>query len=128
MSFTSIAESSAATPGLWNLRFQELDTTISISQSGLSNRLVGYNAGIITSALTATLGITAAGTIQLSASTGTFNLAQGHLLSIRTQPSFSSTNLAVDEIGFSLHGSGASLALRSGGTIWYFTSSASTKG
>lgn len=64
----------------------------------------------------------------LSGSTATVNLNQSRLLSLRTQPSLSSLNLAVDEIGFSLHASGASLALRSGGTIWYFTSSASTKG
>lgn len=61
-------------------------------------------------------------------SRGTVDLQQSRLISTRTAASLDSTTLMTDEMAFSLNASGASLAIRSGGTIWYFTSSASTKG
>lgn len=60
---------------------------------------------------------------------GTLNLAtNGVRLSVRTQSSLNSTNLLANELAFSLNASGATAALRSGGTVWYFSSSASTLG
>lgn len=62
-------------------------------------------------------------------STATLNLGQSRLVSVRTAASLDSTTLRTDEVAFTIAGaSGASLAIRSGGTIWYFSSSASTKG
>lgn len=58
----------------------------------------------------------------------TFNFNKGRVVSVRTAASLDSTTLATDECAFSFNASGSSLAIRSGGTIWYFTSSASTKG
>jgi len=49
-------------------------------------------------------------------------------LSVRTAASLDSTNLLANEVAFQVNASGASLALRSGGTVWYFGSSLSTKG
>lgn len=49
-----------------------------------------------------------------------------HTFSIRTAASLNSTNMVASEIAASVNVSGASLALRSGNTIYYFTSSAST--
>ena len=76
------------------------------------------------------LGMYRSGVSTISFSYGTVNLAtQAVRLSMRTQTSLDSTNLAVDEVAFSIApgSSGASLAIRSGGTIFYFASSNSTK-
>lgn len=82
------------------------------------------------SAVPGTLGINLAATAprlwvkyQGSSNTGWWPLA-----SLRTATSLDSTTLLVNDAALSLHASGASLAIRSGGTIWYFTSSMSTKG
>lgn len=72
-----------------------------------------------------------ADSIRLSGSTGTLNLQQGRLLSVRTIAaggSATSANMVNDELCFQFNASGASLAIRSGGTVWYFSSSLSTKG
>lgn len=54
---------------------------------------------------------------------------QARLISIRTQGSLDSTTLAQGELAIAIAvASGASMALRSGNTIYYWTSSASTKG
>lgn len=71
------------------------------------------------------------GTATVAVSGGTLNLATNTVrLSMRTLgASASSTNMSVDEVLFSINGaSGASLAVRSGGTIWIFNSSVSTVG
>jgi len=49
------------------------------------------------------------------------------LPSVRTLASVDSTNVTDGAFAFSIHASGASFALRSNNTIWYFTSSQSTK-
>lgn len=65
--------------------------------------------------------------IQL-ASGGSLDLNQARLLSVRTLgASLDSTNMKKGEIAFTIISSGASLAIQSGSTIYYFTSSASTK-
>lgn len=78
------------------------------------------------------LGFYRSGVSTIAQSTGTLNLAlNGVRLSMRTvaAASLDSTTLAVNEVAFSIGGaSGASLAIRSGGTVWYFGSSLSTKG
>lgn len=77
------------------------------------------------------LGFHKSGDSTIAMSYGTFNLATGGVrLSMRTvaAASLDSTTLAVNEIAFSVGGaSGASLAIRSGSTIYYFSSSLSTK-
>ena len=77
------------------------------------------------------LGLFRSGVSTMAMSYGTFNLAkQSVRLSMRTiGASQSSLNMSVDEVLFSIQGaSGASLAIRSGGTIWIFNSSVSTVG
>lgn len=78
-----------------------------------------------------TLGLYRSGVDTIAQSQGTFNLATNAVrLSMRTLgASASSTNMSVNEVLFSVNGaSGASLAIRSGGTIWIFNSSVSTVG
>lgn len=63
---------------------------------------------------------------------GTVDLAaNGARLSIRTVAagaSLTSSNLSANEVAFQFNASGASFGIRSGGTVWYFSSSLSTKG
>lgn len=63
-------------------------------------------------------------------SRGTLDLQQTRLVSVRTTASLDSTTLMANEMAFSIipGSSGASLAIRSAGTIYYFSSSNSTKG
>lgn len=79
----------------------------------------------------ASLGFYRSAASTINQSYGTFNLASNSVrLSVRTvaAASLDSTTLAVNEMAFSVAGaSGASLAIRSGSTIWYFSSSLSTK-
>ena|SRR3990167_2027386 len=82
---------------------------------------LGFN---INSANTAKLWVKEVG----SGNTGWNSLVTHPLTSIRTAASVDSLNLGVNEVMFSLHASGASLGVRSGGTIWFFASSMSTKG
>ena len=86
--------------------------------------LIGTIGVNINSAVTAKLWVKELG----SGNTGWRSLTTHPLTSVRTAASVDSTNLAVNEIMFSLHDSGASLGVRSGGAIWYFASSMSTKG
>ncbi len=75
------------------------------------------------------LGLYRSGASTLALSYGSFNLRQSRLVSVRTTGSLDSTTLATDEMAFTIiAGSAATLAIRSGGTIYYFTSSSSTKG
>ena len=65
----------------------------------------------------------------IAGSYGTFDLTAMKLSLGTTGTSLSSANLGVNEIGLFVGGtSGATLAVRSGGTIYYFASSASTVG
>lgn len=61
-------------------------------------------------------------------SRGTVDLQQSRLVSMRTAASLDSTTLQTNECAFAFNASGASFAIKSGGTVYYFTSSASTKG
>lgn len=72
----------------------------------------------------------AAGEDRLVASAGTVNLVNNRLVSVRTTgTSLSSQNMVGNEVALFIGGaSGASLAIRSGGTIWIFNSSLSTTG
>lgn len=77
----------------------------------------------------ASLGLYRSGTSTLALSYGSFNLNQARLVSMRTAASLDSTTLAVNEAAFTIvAGSAAQLAIRSGGTVYYFASSSSTKG
>lgn len=74
------------------------------------------------------LGWFSSGAATIALSYGTFNLNQGKLVSLRTVgASLDSTNMAKGEAAFTIIGSGASLAIQSGSTIFYFLSSTSTK-
>lgn len=75
------------------------------------------------------LGLYRSGVSTVALSYGSFNLNQARLVSMRTAASLDSTTLAVNEAAFTIvAGSAAQLAIRSGGTIYYFASSSSTKG
>lgn len=76
------------------------------------------------------VGFYRSGVSTIAISTGTFNLATNSVrLSMRTVASFNSTTMSVNEVVFAVGGaSGVSLGIRSGGTIYYFESSTSTKG
>lgn len=75
------------------------------------------------------LGLFRSGVSTLALSYGSLNLNQARLVSIRTAASLDSTSLATNEMAFQIvAGSVATLAIRSGGTIYFFASSASTKG
>lgn len=68
----------------------------------------------------------------MAPSYGTVDLAPNAVrLSIRTiagGASATSLNVGTNEVTFQMNASGASLAIRSGGTLWLFSSSLSTKG
>lgn len=71
--------------------------------------------------------------VGLQNSNSTLNLNAGHLMSVRTLAGSAVTasagggSVAADEAVFTVTlGSGASLLLRSGGTIWIFNSAASS--
>jgi pectate lyase-like protein len=76
------------------------------------------------------LGFYRSGASTIAQSFGTLNLATNSVrLSMRTVASFNSTTMSVNEVVFAVGGaSGVSLGIRSGGTIYYFESSVSTKG
>ena len=77
------------------------------------------------------LGWYRSGVSTMAPSYGTLNLASNSVrLSIRTvaMASLTSANVAVNELVFAIGASGSSLALRSGGTMWYPNSSLSTVG
>lgn len=75
------------------------------------------------------LGWYRSGVSTVALSYGSLNLNQARLISIRTAASLDSTSLVTNEMAFQIvAGSVATLAIRSGGTIYYFASSASTKG
>lgn len=76
------------------------------------------------------LGLYRSAASTLALSYGTLNLATGAAnLSVRTVASFDSTTIPVDAILFAVNAtSGASLGINSGGTVYWFDSSASTLG
>lgn len=75
------------------------------------------------------LGWERSGVSTMALSYGTLNLNQARFVSVRTAASLDSTSLTTNEMAFQIvAGSVATLAIRSGGTIYYFASSASTKG
>lgn len=94
-------------------------TTLAPSMGFSSNQSLGwFRSGIQT----------------IAQSLGTFNLATNAVrLSMRTiaasalTPSAANTNVAVDEVVFTIQASGASFAINSGGTTWIFHSDASAK-
>lgn len=78
------------------------------------------------------LGFYQSGTSTVALSYGTFNLNQTRLVSVRTLAASNitaaggNTAVATDEVGFVVGGaSGASLFIKSGGTIYLFNSAAS---
>lgn len=77
------------------------------------------------------LGLYRSGSSTIAQSWGTFNLATNSVrLSVRTTgTSLNSTNVVANELAFFVGGaSGCSIGLRSGSTIYWWDSSASTKG
>lgn len=80
------------------------------------------------------LGWYSSGVSTLAQSYGTLNLAtQGVRLSMRTiaasalTASAANTNVAVNEVVFTIQASGASFVINSGGTTWIFNSDSSAK-
>jgi hypothetical protein len=80
------------------------------------------------------LGLYRSGVSTIALSYGTFNLATNSVrLSMRTlaassvTASAANTNVAVNEVVFTIQGSGASFVINSGGTTWIFNSDASAK-
>lgn len=103
-----------------------------IKSFGSSSILLGPGSAVAPTAAfgsEVSLGWYRSGVSTMALSYGSFNLNQARFVSIRTQGSLDSTTLAQGELAVSIAvASGASLALRSGTTIYYWTSSASTKG
>lgn len=121
-----VVEAQAA--GLVNFAFQSQGTTpsqfgggIQVTESASTSPSYGFSSE-------SSLGWYRSGVSTVALSYGSFNMNQGRLVSVRTTASLDSTSLAVNEMAFSVvQASGASLAIRSGSTIWYFSSSASTR-
>lgn len=116
----------------YGLTILESSTTLSTA-SVVNVRLAhcdfsGNATGTVTGEVAWTWSPTAIDSLSTQSFQGTLNMANARL-SVRTAASLDSLNLVGPEIAFSVGGaSGASLAIRSGSTIYYFASSASTKG
>ena len=115
-SHVGVACASGGVPGTW-----------------LSFGVVGFGSSAITPAYPlpseASLGFYRSVASTVALSYGTLDLTAAKVSVRTTGASLNSTNVGVNELAIFVGGtSGATLALRSGGTIYYFASSASTVG